>query len=229
MAQVKVKSSGLNLRKEPIIADNIVTILKNDNILDVLESDIVEGWTKIRYGIYHGYVSNKFIEPIKEKVIPQMTLAQRALKIAISQLGNSEIPKNSNWGKHVEKYLKSVGINFPAFWCMAFVYWSFDEAAKEMKIKNPLPKTAGVLDMWNRCPKKWRVKGQPQKGDIGIMDYGKGKGHTFIVESSTDKIVQTVEGNSNDEGSRNGYEVCRNPGGRTIKSCIGFIRVPNEA
>lgn len=225
--QVKIKSSGLNLRKEPVIDAVVIIILKKNNVLDVLAPD-ENGWTKIKFGVYSGYVSSKFVEPIIEKVIIPMTLSQRALKIAISQIGNQEIPKNSNWGKHVQKYLASVNINFPAYWCMAFVYWCFDEAAKEMKIENPLPKTAGVLDMWNKVPDEWKVK-EPQKGDIGILDYGKGMGHTFIVTSSAKDIVQTVEGNSNDEGSRNGYEVCRKPNGRKIASCKGFIRVPNEA
>jgi len=224
--QVKIKSSGLNLRKEPVIDAVVIIILKKNNVLDVLAPD-ENGWTKIKFGVYSGYVSSKFVEPIIEKVIIPMTLSQRALKIAISQIGNQEIPKNSNWGKHVQKYLASVNINFPAYWCMAFVYWCFDEAAKEMGIENPLIKTAGVMDMWNRMPKECRVKGQPQKGDIGIINFGKGMGHTFIVESSTSTIVQTVEGNSNDDGSRNGYEVCRKPNGRTISSCEGFIRVSN--
>ncbi len=229
MQQAKIKATGLNLRRTPEISEtNRVTILKGNSILDVLVPDN-NGWTEVQFGIYKGYVATKFIELIVVPAPKVMTFSEKALKIAISQLGNQEIPKNSNWGKHVEKYLKSVGINFPAYWCMAFVYWCFDEAAKETNIKNPLHKTAGVLDMWNKVPKEWRVKGKPQRGDIGILDFGKGAGHTFIVESATDKIVQTVEGNSNDEGSRNGFEVCRKPGGRTISSCKGFIRVPNEA
>lgn len=153
-----------------------------------------------------------------------MTLAQRSLSVAVSQLGYTELPAGSNWGKHVEKYLASVGINFAAPWCMAFVYWCVQEASKESGIANPLIKTGGVLHQWNKIDKAYKVK-TPQPGDIFIMDYGKGLGHTGFVTKVTDDRILTIEGNSNDEGSREGYEVCRKPGGRKISSCKGFIRL----
>lgn len=220
-----IKAKGLNLRKEPKVElGNIITVLKSKNILEVITPDN-NGWTKVAYGIYSGYVSSRFIEVVKDTEPMQITLALRALNIAISQLGNSEIPKGSNWGHHIQKYLNSVGIESPSPWCMGFVYWCFDEAAKEMGVENPLIKTGHVLTQWRKTPKKYKVVGKPQKGDIGIMDFGGGKGHTFIVSGVSGDKVNTIEGNSNDEGSREGYEVCRKPGGRLISSCIGFIRI----
>jgi hypothetical protein len=69
------------------------------------------------------------------------------------------------------------------------------------------------------------IKFLPLPGDIFIMDFGKGKGHTGFVESVNGDIIHTIEGNSNDDGNREGYEVCRKPGGRKISSIKGFIRV----
>ena len=152
------------------------------------------------------------------------TLKSTALQIASSQLGAAENPKGSNWGPAVQKYLASVGINFPASWCMAFVYWCTDQAAKEMGVANPLFKTGGVLMQWQKVPAIMKHKA-PQPGDIFIMDFGGGKGHTGFVTGVTGDRIQTIEGNSNDEGSREGYEVCRKPGGRKIGSCVGFIRL----
>jgi len=137
-------------------------------------------------------------------------LSQKALEIAISQLGKEENPRGSNWGKvgdPVPMYLASVGINFPASWCMAFVYWCFDEAAKQLGILNPLPKTGGVLNAWENRPRH-RVK-IPQPGDVFIMDLGHGLGHTGIVEIVHPDDLPTIEGNTNDTGSREGYEVAR--------------------
>lgn len=131
-----------------------------------------------------------------------MTKGQAALKVAITQLGQQEKPLGSNWGHPVRDYLASVGINFPASWCMAFVYWCF--GSKE----NPLIKTGGVLNAWNKADKKFRVT-DPQPGDIFIMDFGKGLGHTGIVEKTDQNFIYTVEGNSNDSGSREGIEVTR--------------------
>ena len=153
-----------------------------------------------------------------------ITLASRTLSIAKSQLNFGEIPKGSNWGVHVQKYLESVGINFPASWCMAFVYWCTNQGCKEMGIVNPLVKTGGVLNQWNKVNKAMKFK-EPKVGDIFIMDFGGGKGHTGFVTSVKDGRIQTIEGNSNDEGSREGFEVCRKPNGRTIASCKGFIRL----
>lgn len=144
-------------------------------------------------------------------------MRMKLIDVAISQLGKEEIPKGSNWGVDVKKYLNSVGINFPASWCMAFVYW----CARETGGPNPLIKTGGVLKQWQKVDKTLKFK-TPQPHDIFIMDFGGGLGHTGIVESVDGEKIKTIEGNTNDTGSREGFEVCRRT--RKISSCIGFIR-----
>jgi len=139
------------------------------------------------------------------------------LEIAISQLGVEEIPRGSNWGPDIQKYLKSVGIGFPAAWCMAFVYWCVKESGV-----NPLVKSGGVLNQWRLVGKNHKFK-EPKAGDIFIQDHGKGLGNTGFVERVEGDTIHTIEGNTNDEGSREGYEVCRRK--RKISSCIGFIRI----
>lgn len=166
-------------------------------------------------------ITNKVVAPTG---IP-FTLGLRALSVAKSQLGCCEIPKGSNWGKDVKKYLASVGINFPASWCMAFVYWCVEKACEEVGAKNPLVKTGGVLMQWNKVGKNLRFVKDPKPGDIFIMDFGGGKGHTGFVTAVKGGRIETIEGNSNDEGSREGFEVCRKPGGRAITSIVGYIRV----
>lgn len=150
-----------------------------------------------------------------------MTHSEKALEVALTQLGVQEVPKGSNKGPQVDVYLKSVGINFPASWCMAFVYWSFNEAAISMSIPNMLAKTGGVLDQWNKRKAKYSVS-NPKPGDIFIMDFGGGKGHTGIVKRVDKKNIYTVEGNSNDEGSREGHEVCERL--RSLTSIKGYLR-----
>lgn len=150
-----------------------------------------------------------------------MTLQQKAIEIAISQIGKEEIPRGSNWGEPVKSYLASVGINFPASWCMSFVYWCFREAAKSLGIKTPLTKTGGVLNAWNKAPAAVKVT-DPQPGDIFIQDHGHGLGHTGIVERVEGDNIHTIEGNTNDTGSREGYEVCRRV--RKKASVIGYLR-----
>jgi hypothetical protein len=135
-----------------------------------------------------------------------MALGKQALKVALTQVGQKENPIGSNWGKPVKDYLASVGINFPASWCMAFVYWCFDQVSN--KGANPLVKSGGVLNCWNNA-KANRVLGEPQVGDIFIMDFGKGLGHTGIVLDVNENYIHTIEGNTNDSGSREGIMVCQ--------------------
>lgn len=149
-----------------------------------------------------------------------MTLAQKTLEIAIAQIGVEEIPRYSNAGPEVEIYLKSVGLTKGYSWCMAFVYWCTQSACRQTTSKNPLKKTGGVLDQYNSSP--LLVRTTPEVGDIFIMDLGKGLGHTGLVEKIVNNIIYTIEGNTNDTGSREGYKVCRRK--REIKTIKGFLR-----
>lgn len=151
-----------------------------------------------------------------------MTLQEKALEIAITQIGVQEGAGHKNNGKDVEKYLASIGLGPGYAWCMAFVYWCYEQAADKMGRQNPMLKTGGVLLQWKQRKEKFRAL-TPQPGDIFIMDYGKGTGHTGIVEKvNEDGTVDTIEGNTNDEGSREGYEVCRRT--RPRAKIIGYLR-----
>lgn len=149
-------------------------------------------------------------------------LANASLQSAQSQIGVTEIPKGSNAGPEVEIYLRSVGLGKGFAWCMAFVYWNVLQASTKLPTLNPLKKTGGVLAQWNaQVPQN--KKTTPQEGDIFIMDFGKGVGHTGFVEKVEGLNIHTIEGNTNADGSREGYAVCRRT--RKISSIKGFIRI----
>jgi len=152
-----------------------------------------------------------------------ITLSALVLEIATSQLGVREQPLGSNDGPQVRQYLQRAGGKAGDPWCMAFVYWSVDEAAKKKGIPNPLVKTPGVMDQWRRT----KARKQPPRrqlikpGDIFIMSFDHEKGHTGIVEKVVDGLIYTIEGNTNNDGSREGYEVARRH--RAITSIVGVI------
>lgn len=159
-----------------------------------------------------------------EKIF-KTSLALETLFVATTQIDIRE--EGNNGGPEVRRYLKTVGLTEGYPWCMAFVYWCVQMAANKLKVSQPLVKTAGVLDQWNRttCRKiPARAAAPVQPGDIFIMDLGGGTGHTGFVEKIEGSIVYTIEGNTNDEGSREGYEVARRQ--RTISSIKGFIQLP---
>jgi uncharacterized protein (TIGR02594 family) len=153
-------------------------------------------------------------------------IAAEALKVAKSQIGVHEEGGN-NKGVKVGEYLSSVGLPQGYAWCQSFVYWCFKKASFNLSAANPVPKTAGVLKHWNEV-KYGKKVAVPQVGDLFVMDFGKGMGHIGFV-SSVDlvkKTFETIEGNSNDEGSREGYEVAHRTGklSRRMSSVRGFIR-----
>lgn len=144
------------------------------------------------------------------------------VKIAQSQIGVQEYPIGSNSGKQVEQYLAAVGLGKGYAWCMAFVYWCVRQVFLAKAEKTPLKRTGGVRDQYIYC-KKWRVA-TPQVGDIFIVLFAGGTGHTGFVEKILPNgYVQTIEGNTNANGSREGYAVCRRT--RRIKDIAGFIRI----
>ena len=165
-------------------------------------------------------------------------LPAEALKVAISQIGVMEEPPGSNRGPEVDRYLKAAGLDptkgsFP--WCAAFVFWCFNEAAKTLERKNPVIGTAGVLDHWNRAgtagveritaAKAHMHEALVEPGHIFIIDTGDpgGAGHTGLVEQVVAGKLVTVEGNTNDGGSREGVGVFRRTGRRIRDVNVGFI------
>jgi len=159
-----------------------------------------------------------------EVIVIETSLAKEALFVASTQIDVRE--EGNNAGPEVARYLKSVSLNTGYAWCMAFVYWCVDVAAKRLELKNPLIKTAGVLREWNETTLRKipnRSNGV-QPGDIFIMDFGSGSGHTGFVEKISGGLIYTIEGNTNDDGSREGYEVARRT--REISSIKGFIQLP---
>lgn len=130
----------------------------------------------------------------------------------------------SNRGKRVDEYQRRTGLPLQDgkegfAWCACFLYFCFDEAAKKLSRKNPLIKTAGCQDHWNRSKTagiaqitSTRATSNPElikPGMIFIMAFGGGTGHTGIVESVNGGFISTIEGNSNNAGSRDGFGVFR--------------------
>jgi hypothetical protein len=130
-----------------------------------------------------------------------------------------EHPRNSNCGPEVEAYLKSVNVPPGYSWCCAFVHWCFDAAARLAGRENPMPKTGGCLDHWNRCQeaKAARINAYDARnnpslvmpGMIFIMDHGSGLGHTGIIESINGGLLHTIEGNTDASKTREGGGVYR--------------------
>lgn len=163
-------------------------------------------------------------------------LLAKTLEVAAGEVGVLEEPPGSNRGLRVDEYLRSVGLDPTQgsfAWCAAFVYWCFGQAARNLGRDNPLIRTGGVLDHWRRAEPAGIPRlsaadaaadpGRIQPGMIFVLDAGGGAGHTGLVESVQGGRLVTVEGNTNDDGSREGIGVFRRSGRKIVSINRGFI------
>jgi len=162
--------------------------------------------------------SGIFIKPLP--VVSLFGIAEAAKNIALSQAGVKEAT-GQNDGPAVEMFLDSVGLKKGQPWCMAFLYWCFKIAAGRVNAKNPLIRTGHCLTQLRAMPVE-NVHSTPEVNDIGIMDLGGGTGHCFMVTGLMGAKITTIEGNTNNNGSRNGNEVTGHI--RTVASNMKFIR-----
>jgi hypothetical protein len=162
-------------------------------------------------------------------------ILKRMLAVAATQVGIKEKPLGSNAGPEVEDYLKSVGLGKGNPWCAAFVYWCFAKAAAQTGAANPCVKTGHVLTSWANAKPSQRITSAQAKNDpslikpglVFIMDTGApgGAGHTGIVEKVIGGTIHTIEGNTNEAGSREGTGVFRKTSRRVSAESInkGFL------
>lgn len=127
------------------------------------------------------------------------------LDVALSQLHVRETAPNR--GPEVDEYLASCGIDptagsFP--WCVAFVRWCCS------RVGVWLPRTVSVKRLWE-MGEDLRVD-NPQPGDVAIHLRPDGLGHCgffmrWVSASNSEDKAETVDGNTNAEGSREGDRV----------------------
>lgn len=125
--------------------------------------------------------------------------ADAIITIAASQIGVRELT-GKNDGVEVTKYLNSVGLDKGYAWCAAFVSWVHDQAG-----------VTGAKSAWSPSwlPRDRLVK-NAKPGDVfGIYFRSKNRiAHVGIIEVPGATTI-TIEGNTNEAGSREGDGVYR--------------------
>jgi len=180
------------------------------------------------------YSFRKFISEAEMSISNPKDAGDKFAKILGAHKDVKESPKGSNKGPKVTAYLQSTGLPGGNPWCMAFVYYVFQELSKALGTTNPLVKTAGVKAHWNKADKNLKIdiakaKADPsliKPGQIFIMSRpGAGLGHTGIVLSvdPDSKTITTIEGNTNDQKSGEGDRVGINKRPLDGTPFLGFI------
>lgn len=153
-------------------------------------------------------------------------LKTKVLSFAAAAVGVREQPLGSNRGPEVDVYVKNVGLDpeghYP--WCAAFVYSCF----LELGAANPCPRTGAAWGMWLKTaeglhlPRAKAMLSLIKPCMVFVMDFGHGTGHVGLVKAVEVGKIVTIEGNTNDGGSREGIGVFERR--RTLASVnVGFI------
>jgi hypothetical protein len=146
---------------------------------------------------------------------------------AASQLHVRESGHND--GKDVRKYLRSTGLGKGYPWCAAFVSWCHQEN------NIPNPGSARVVD-WFQANVIWQDRGLKDRPAVepgyvmGLYYPHLGRlGHIGIIEYEDKNNYYTIEGNTNQGGSREGDGVYRKiRPKRTVAALGDYCLSPKE-
>lgn len=153
-----------------------------------------------------------------------MAFIDDVLAIAASQVGVKEVGR-SNSGAAVNAYLKRTGLGPGYPWCQAFVYWCIDEVCVSHRVDNPYVRTASCAVAAAWATDHNVLVAAPVVGDQFLL-YGRPEGyrracHTGFVTAVANGRIETIEGNTNPGGSRDGYGVFRR---RRLIDGLRFVR-----
>lgn len=163
----------------------------------------------------------KMTDPTKNPNWQSWPKAEKLVQLAAyhcDELKVREEPKGSNRGPWVDIYLRAAGVDPGNPWCAAFVTYLLQRVGQEQFPKHP----AAVIE-WSRwAEKSGHLVTEPKRGDLFFLLNSNGTGHIGIVLENKGTRIRTIEGNSNDDGSREGYAVVRHE--RPIRG-LRFIRL----
>lgn len=143
--------------------------------------------------------------PILDTIPYELPIRQQLINIFQSQVGVKQVTNNS--GPEIDMYLAAVGLDPGYAWCGALLGWGF----KELKL--PIPNGAAWSPSW--FPNSKVIKNKDvQVADVGGLYFSSlGRiAHVFVFEEDWDNdknLITTIEGNTNDTGSRTGDGVYR--------------------
>lgn len=121
---------------------------------------------------------------------------KQVIDSALSQVGVRELT-GKNDGIAVEKYLKVCGLGKGYAWCAAFISWNY-------KVCGVTTYKTAWAPSWFPADKTTIHPKTAQPGDPFGLWIGGRIGHVGFVYKWSDKVVTTIEGNTNEAGSREG-------------------------
>lgn len=118
-----------------------------------------------------------------------------------------DFPHN-NRGEQIDAWTKLCKAALGSPWCVIALFANLLESgADRSKLPDNLAGTHALLE-WAKA--NGRVTKQPHRGDWFVIIFDSRSGHAgAYVEDMFGGKFRSIEGNTNDEGSREGYEMAR--------------------
>jgi len=137
--------------------------------------------------------------PPRPEAVERYLAVLRALRFV------QEEPRGSNAGQPVEAIQEVTGNKRGDPWCASLVAYAGESAFGP---DWPLPKTASCQTLYQFGKDKGLLVDTPAPGDLLLIWYPtlRRMAHVCTVEVvNTPTVVQTIDGNSNNDGSREGW------------------------
>ncbi len=171
-----------------------------------------------------------------------LKIQEKIVEVAKRYVGKKEIAGNKGWtDKDFEKAMKKVGWQFGQPWCMYLARLIWCIAYAELYPERPdiyaiinVNITGGSIDSAARV-RKWKdfeFNQKPQVGAIAIWQKTSATGHGAVVIGCKpdSRFIDTVEGNTNTAGGRDGDSSMIKKRDLEMKSSLhllGFV-IPKE-
>jgi len=174
-------------------------------------------------GIVGNLTWTKLTEPMRKaftRIDSNLTFRELVVAYAENHLKSNPCEFNQNEGTWVRAYMDGhEGSNWP--WCMGFAQTIIDQASftigKNLKDILPITYSCDVVGL-DGLKKKLLIRNSEIRNNLSLVERGdlflvsksaKDWVHTGIITDIEGDWFHTIEGNTNDEGSREGYEVCK--------------------
>lgn len=166
----------------------------------------------------------------------------KAVEVALKYIGQTEKPSNSGFTQtDFEKKMEAVGFSKGHAWCSYFAELVFKEAYPDKKKEfDKLFSASAVQTFKNFEAAAYPINELPREGNLVIWQSQKDgvaqwTGHAGIVVSVQTEPnhwkFESIEGNTSDSGSREGYIVAKKNRAvfKEVKDglkVLGFIQIP---
>lgn len=179
--------------------------------------------------IFKPSAPKEIIQPV-HKYTP--TLNDELVDLCKEDVGQRET-NGPNRSKMIDEINTAAGVDLGSRYCIAgILYRGVFTLCKQHNLKMPINIEASTQEFWRKVPSKYkRLPGtQAKKGDIGVMQSrsDSSKGHAYLMYVDEDTCQETIEYNTNPNGSRDGDGVWlrqRSQSGDASKKYLGAVDI----